>query len=1287
MSALHSPVRFTLRLFGDFALSRDGQPCELSYNKGRALLAYLAVETARTHSRTDLASIFWPHLEREAALTNLRQVLRDLRRALAPENGEVPPLQVNRDYVRIDPDSLEIDAADFAATCAVCPASHTPTDCTACQVQMESLVGRYRGTFLSEIELRECQEFEAWQQSRREDYHLRALDLLARLLECHERNGALDKALQFALRLIELAPTNEETLRRTMRLLAQNGRHAEAIVRYDACRRVLQDELGMEPAKETSVLAQLIRRGELPLVSDWPANAALPPVTLERHHVTVLYCELMPVDESDPDAAQALLHDPQARCGEILRSHGHLVQIHDNSLLAYFGYPQAREDAAPQAIRAALKITCIAFSRIEVRIGVHTGWTIGRKDTQVADSVGTLSALAIRLGQSRGPGDVTISTATQHLVAGHFDHTCLGQLFAPGMTQAPVAFRVTGENGAKSRIEAAARLAPLSPLVGRESEVAALSAAWRDACSGMRHIVLLRGEAGIGKSRLVQALKDSWHGQTHAVQELHCSSEHTLSPFHPLAELLESSLGFAPNDTPTERFDKLATYSEIRHAKTSVEALPLLARVLALPLRAPYREPLSPPHRQREMTLQLLLDYVYELALRQPLLLVIEDLHWADASTLELLDRFVALKRAVPLLAIFTARPEFHFLWRESHVRTLNLNPLDDDETAALIVTVTPTVPRDVVHSIVERADGIPLFIEELARSVAGGEHAGIPETLHDLFAARLDALGVAKGVAQAAATIGREFDVALLQRISRLDIATLIRTLHQLKEAGLLLGNQKSGFRFKHALMHDAAYGSQTRSEREMTHLRIAVALKLNEKDERPEILAQHWAAGGETHEAITCWIEAGRRASSDSASSEAVSHFKSGLVLLETLPSGMEKPRLERALQIDLGTAAFAAQGYASTEGARAFERVMDLYSHDTDADLFPAAWGLWAGASSRAGYEHAHKLAHRLPKLAGGEAAYEQQGYFAVGNTLYWQGEFVTARKNIERALRLYHPSHHERHVTAFGEDGGVTAGSYHSWILWFLGFPDQAQLASTQALALARQFGHPYSLAYALTFAAILRCRLRHPKEAADLAQETLELADRHSFPLWEIGANISRGWELSMQHHNKGAETLRQCVEATRATMGGVTLMVLGSLAEAEVTLCHYEQALEAIAEAFEVGKTIGDCHAVAELFRLKGEALLNREGADVVEAEACFTEALSLSRKQRAKSLELRVTTSLARLWRQQDKHDNARRILEGCIAWFSEGFETPDLQDARELLDTYLSLEAQKPLGKVRPV
>ncbi|MRR50601.1 MAG: hypothetical protein EG825_06750 [Rhodocyclaceae bacterium] len=1270
MTTVPPPIRPTLQLLGGFSLSRDGQPRQLAYGKGRALLAYLAVEAGQAHSRSNLASMFWPSLGREAALTNLRQVLRDLRQSLAWQGEDKLPLEIGREYIRIDPDGLEVDVAEFAATVPECPTSRTLTNCAACLEQMEALAGRYRGPFLANIALQECLKFDDWLQRRREDYHQCALNLLTRLLECHERSHSHEKALPFALRFLELAPTNEEGLRRAMRLLAQNQRHADALARYEACRQLLKDDFGIEPARETISLAQRIHRGDLPLASNKPINTPLPPVTLERRQVTVLYCELTPSNESDPDAARTLLHDPQVRCAKTLRNLGHLVQTNDCSMLAYFGYPRAREDAARQAVAAALALARNIFAGVEVRVGVHTGWTIASSNARLPDTVGAISALAIRLGQSSDPGEVRISAAAKNLVTGYFYCANVGRLPATGMTQLPEVFHVLRESGVRSRIDASAIRAPLSPLIGRDDEAAIISTAWRNACGGAKHIMVLRGEAGIGKSRLVKTLKDKLLGQPHAVRELRCSPEHSLSPFRPLVELLESTLGFQSDESPLTKFDKLATYAEIHYEGICADAVPLLARILGLQLKAPYREPLSKPAHQREMTIQLLLDHVFALAATQPLLLVVEDLHWADPSTIELLDRFVALKRTAPLLAIFTARPEFQSSWRESLVHTLNLNPLDVHQTRALIATVAPEIGPAETNRIIERADGVPLFIEELARIVGTGKESAIPETLHDLLAERLDALGVAKSVVQAAATIGRKFDFALLQRISRLDTTTLTRSLHQLKDSGLLQRSKGNCFQFKHALMCDAAYESQTRAEREAMHLRIAIALKSGGIDLQPEILARHWAAGGEIQEAITCWVEAGKLASRNSASSEAVSHFKSGLALLSALATGTEKPLLEIELQIDLGTAFFAAQGYASAEGVRAYERAFHLYGQTPSADRFPVAWGLWAGASSRAGYEHARKLARQLLKMADGNAVHEQQGQFAIGNTLFWQGEFIPARKHIEGALELYHPSNHERHITAFGEDGGVTAHSYLSWILWFLGFPDQAQRASTQALELARQIDHPFSLAYALTFAALLRCRLRQPEEARALAEETLALAKRHDFPLWQIGANLSSGWALAMQSRNEGAEIVRQCAESTRAAMGGVRLIALVPLAEAKVILGLNTQALEVIAEAFEVSETNGDCHAAAELFRLKGEALLALSETNAIEAEHCFSEALSRSRKQRAKSMELRSSISLARLWQEQNKHADAKQLLEGCFNWFAEGFETPDLRDAKELLD-----------------
>lgn len=1263
-----------LRLLGGFALDRDARLCKLASEKGRALLAYLAMEPGRAHPRAFLATMLWPNLAREAALANLRLVLHNLRQVLNSANPAMPPLQVERDTVRLDSKAgLEIDAAEFSCFTPACQETPCPALCIPCIAHMEILAGRYAGEFMAGFSLPECPDFEEWLQVKREALHLRALVLLARLSDCHERAGDHAKALPFALRFLDIEPWNEEGLRRAMRLYSLSGQRATALAQYEACCQTLQRELGVMPSEETRALAERIRQGELSPSTrrrgDTPAATALPLPIAERRQVTVLYCELAAVGMDDPDEALAQLRAPQARCNEIIHSYsGHLVQIRGGSLLAYFGYPQASENAARLAVQAALAVTRASISGIELRAAVHTGVVISG-NLQVPDAIGATSGLTIRLRQLADCGEVVISGATQRLVAGYFECSSLGLRQLPGTPRPLGVFRVVGESGAGNRLEAAASL---TPLVGRKEEIEALLALWQDARLGKRRAVMLRGEAGIGKSRLVFTLKEALCEQACLVRELRCFPEHSQSPFYPLTALFGSMLAFSPEDTPEARFDKLAEYVET-HYTADQDAVPLLARMLSLPVRAPYRESASSPQQQREKLRSILLDRLYSLAAQQPILLVVEDLHWADPSTLELLKLFIDQEREAPMLTVLTARLEFHPPWHEGLADTLTLHALGDAEAAELIAAVAPDITPFTIHRIVERSDGIPLFAEELARAVAINDQSAIPSTLQDLLAARLDGMGEAKIVAQTASAIGREFSFDLLQRISDLDQGTLAQLLNRLTDSGLLQGKVQSTFHFRHALIRDAAYQSQTRSEREATHRRIALALKAASVDARPELLAQHWAAGGEIGKAVACWIEAGKLAGRHSASQEAVMHFRSGLSLIGTLPDDPERTRMELDLQIGLGAAACAAQGYASAEGADAYARAMALCSrHESGPDMFRAVWGLWASASSRTGYAHALELAQQLLRMANqsGNPVQDQQGHFAIGDTLYWQGAFTAAREHLERVRMLYQTAHHGNHIAEFGEDAGVTSGAYLSWVLWFLGYPDQARLASEQTLALARQLGHPYSLAYALTFATILHCRLRQPGEVLALAQETLSLANEHGFPLWQIGATLSRGWALAMQNHREGVETLRQCVDATRTAMGGVTLVVLEPLVDAYVVLGLFDDALSVNGEAFSVVEALGDHHVEAELHRLKGESLLGLANADETIAEACFHQALTISRRQQAKSLELRAATSMARLWQRQDKRDDARRLIQEAFHWFTEGFDTPDLQNARELLD-----------------
>lgn len=1218
--------------------------------------------------------MFWPDMARETALANLRQVLHDLRHALKPAAGEVPLLAVGRDSIRLDPAAqLGLDTEEFSAPATACPATPCAAYCTPCLAHMETLVGSYGGAFMAGFSLAGCPDFEEWLQVRRESLHLRVLLLLTRLADCHGQAGAYAKALPFAQRFLELEPWNEEGLRRTMRLFALNGQSALALASYEKCCLTLQRELGVLPSAETRHLADRIRDAELSPTTRRKGDAPESLLAVaERRQVTVLYCELVPVEFEDPDTGLVRLREPLARASEIIGGRsGYLVQAYGGSLLAYFGYPKADENAARHAVQAALTLTHVELDehKFGLRVGIHSGVVISSDEPPLPDAVGTTSRVAIRLQQLAQPGQVVISNATHHLVSGYFEVTSIGSSRLPDVGQPVAAFRVDGSSGARDRLEATTRLAPL---IGRDGELAALLEQWQAACAGSQRIVLVRGEAGIGKSRLLLALKDALSHQRCTIRELRCYAEHSQSPFHPLIGLFEQILGFTPIDTPEARLKILSAFVEENYAGVDAETVPLLAKLLSLPLRAPYREPASSPQLQREKTLTIILDRLYALAAQKPVLLLVEDLHWIDPSTLELLQRFSMQERPGTLLAVFTARPTFQPSWHQQPAQTLALAPLDDDDTATLIRAIAHGIESENVRSIVERADGIPLFAEELAGALATGDASAIPATLQDLLAARIDSMGSAKFLAQTAATIGREFSLDLLRKIARGDNASLMPALRRLLDSGLLHAEGTTHFYFKHSLLRDAAYRSQTRPEREAAHRRIAAALVASGTNIRPELLARHWSEGGEPRKAIACWMEAGKLASRHSACQEALMHFRSGLSLIEALPEGAERERLEIESQIGLGAAACAVHGYASAEGSAAYARALELCGrHNGAPETFPAIWGLWASASSRVGYAGALELAQRLLGMAlrSGDLTLEQQGHFAIGNTLFWQGNFHGAREHLERVRMTYQPDHHDRHVAQFGEDAGVTAGAYLSWVLWFLGFPDQARRISEQTLALARQLDHPFSLAYALTFASILNCRLRRPEEASALAQETLSLSDSHGFPLWQIGATLSRGWALAMQKRRQGVKSLSNCVDGTRAAMGGVTLVVLEPLLDSHVALGDFATALQVCDEAIAVGDALDDHHVEAELHRLRGEALLGLADTNAVEAAECFNRALDISRRQQAKSLELRATASMARLLAKQRKPAVAQRMLEQMLNRFTEGSTSPDLRNGRKML------------------
>lgn len=1257
-------------LLGGFEVSLDGHPVTgITYKRMRALLAYLAVERERDHKREVLAELLWASQSPEVARNNLRRALLNLRRALEAPTG-IEMFSADKHTIRFIPNGY-IDVLEFSVRMP-----DSPEQCAAGEADEEKILAHYRGEFLAGFSLPDCPDFEEWLQIQRETLHRKALSLLESLTNRYWQEGNLGHAIQSALRHAELEPWDENTLRRVMRLYALNGQNSAAIAQYEACCRRLKKELDTSPGEETRQLAESIRRGIF--LAAKPEHIAQPVVShklrAECRQATVLYCELSAAVD-DPDEEMELLRAPLARCAEIIQKFaGHIVQAHGGGLLSYFGYPEADEHAARNAVQAALSVVREAVKGIEIRAGIHVGLIISSGNTSMPDATGKTSKLAIQIRAFASPGEVAISRETHSLVAGYFDCLSLGVQSFPGFAQAIEIFGVAKESGARTRLDAATQL---TPWVGRKSEIATLLAYWEKASRGTRQIVIVKGEAGIGKSRLLHALKQHLADRILAIRELRCFPEYSQSPFHPLIAMIEAVSGFAREDAPEVKSGKLAAYLETNYPAMAQEAIPLLALLLSLPPTDRHPRPSLPPQQQKTRMLALFLEFLQALAAKQPTLLIFEDLHWIDPSTLEMLNLFVGKKESWPILVLLTARPEFDPPWSEALEIPLSLAPLDESEMAELVSSIRPDIPAATLRQIVERADGVPLFAEEIAKLATLDNQAAIPATLRDLLASRMDQLGAAKTTAQLAATIGREFDLNLLGKVAPDSAATLAHTLHALEEAGLVLPLNETARQFKHALIQEAAYQSLTKAVRQAVHVRIAQTL-LNDFPDvaatQPEVIAQHFNAGGDARLAIEYWLKAVQRTVFHSANAEAVEYLQAALLALDNLPTDIEKDRLEFTLQFRFGYALQTARSFGSHAALQAFHRAVELSRKVGNMPgLFQALDGLCYGVSSHIASDNTAGLAIARQMLdiaqQSGDPHLLQQAHFALGHLLFWIGDFAAARHHHERSSALDELIPPEQRRDSTDRICGLSSRIYLPCLLWLQGFPEQAQAANQLALEQARQSAHPHTLAFALYFAATLQCWLDKPDAVRVLAEEGFNLCQKNNLVLWQASSVMQQGWASARQGNTDGIQQIRQCIGQMRAIMGGVIIYYNVPLAAVLVQHELAAEALDVLDETLTEGERKNDHHFEAELHRLKGEALMQL--ARYAEAQACFSRALEVSRKQGAKSLELRAATSMARLSQRQGRQQDVQRVLQEIYAGFHEGFDTPDLQEAAGLLRT----------------
>jgi predicted ATPase/class 3 adenylate cyclase len=1133
-----------------------------------------------------------------------------------------------------------------------------------------------------------------------------------------------------------------DVLAQVIVLLQRQGR-----VSYRALQRQFAlDEAYLEDLKTELIEAQRLAVDENGRVLVWTGEAVttptpppLPPHALqsalqaippppvapslpgaERRQLTVLFCDLVDstvlASQLDPEELREVVRAYQETCAKVIaRFEGYIAQYLGDGLLVYFGYPLAHEDDAQRAVRAGLgmieamsqlnlRLTQERGVSLAVRLGIHTGLVVvgemGGGTRQEHLALGETPNLAARLQGIAVPNTLVISAATFQLLGGFFACQPLGTPPLKGLAQPLAVYRVLYERMARSRLEAAGRTG-WTPLVGREQEIGVLLERWAQVKDGLGQVVLLSGEAGIGKSRLVQVLTEQVAAEPQTwLTPCQCSPYYQHTALYPLIDLLERVvLRFAREESPEQKLHKLEGFV-VQYGLPLAETVPLLATLLSLPLTADYAPLTMSPEQQKQKTLHAFLTTLLRIAAQQPVLFVMEDLHWVDPSTLEFLTLLVDQGPTARILALFTCRPDFSPPWTgRSHLTQVTLNRLPRRQAAELTGRVAQgkALPPEVIEQVVAKTDGVPLFVEELTKMVLESgllqEREGryeltgplpplaIPTTLHDSLIARLDRLTAVKALAQLGATLGREFSYALLCAVAPWDEDILRQGLHQLVAAEFLYQRgvpPQATYTFKHALIQDVAYQSLLRSTRQQYHQRIAQTLELRfpeTAETQPELVAHHYTEAGLSDQAIPYWQRAGQRAIERSAHHEAVGHLSLGIKLLKTLPDTPERIQHELMLCIALGAPLVTTRGFAAPEVGRTYARARELCQHVGETpQLFPVLRGLWRFYQAGGDLRTAHELATQCLSLAQStqDAASLVEAYEVLGITFYHLGEVSAARTYFEHGTALYDPLQHHALAFVYGEDPGVACLSRVAHVLWMLGYPDQALQRNAEALTLASQLAHPFSLAYALIFAAMLHHYRREAQHAQERAQAAMSLSTEHGFPLWLSNGTVLWGWALAAQGQQEhGIPQMLQGL-ATYRSIGARALLpyYLSLLVEAYGQSGQTEEGRRVLAETLALVDTTGAHWGEAELTRMKGELLLRQALSDENQAEVHFHQALAMARGQEAKSLELRAAISLSRLWQWQGKRDDARELLAPIYGWFTEGFDTADLQEAKALLE-----------------
>ena len=1033
-----------------------------------------------------------------------------------------------------------------------------------------------------------------------------------------------------------------------------------------------------------------------------------------------MFCDLVGStdlsSQLDPEDLREVIRSYQQTAAAIIDSYeGHIAQYLGDGLLVYFGWPKAHERDAERAVYTGLELPA-AIDRLNsqlnssynvqlaLRIGIHTGpvvvGEIGSGDRLENLALGETPNIAARLENLASPNAMVISATTAQLVRQSFTLKELGPHPLKGVAKPMPLFAVVSRREPDQEdIPAALRTGSFEVLVGRDEEIGLLRRRWEQSKDGLGQVVWLSGEAGIGKSGLVEGLKRHVQHEHQTRLTLRCSPYHTNSVLHPLIDYVQHLLGWQSHDSLATKRAKLEQTID-RASLAREETVPLLANLLSLPLPEDSYPALNlSPQQQRQHTQELLVTWLFEPSKDQPVLAVWEDLHWADPSTLDTLALCLNQAPTASIMHVLTFRPEFEPPWpMRSHITPIVLSRLERQQVQTLIAQCAQgkSLPSEVINHIVTKTDGVPLFVEELTKMILESDlvredidhyqltgqlqDLSIPDTLQGSLMARLDQLNTAKEVAQLGAILGRDFSYEMLQAISPQDTMTLQASLERLVDAELLYQRGRppqARYLFKHALIQDVAYTSLLRSARQDLHLRVAQLLETQFPDivdSQPEQLAHHYTEGNQPIQAVINWRRAGERAAQRSAHHEAIAHLNQGLSVLTQHDETKHQAEQELMLLVALGNSLYSVKGFADPEVERIYTHARTLCQQVGDTpQLFPVLRGLILFYVNRGQLYIAEELAAQLLDLANRQPDTGPQmlGHYSLGMTSFFRGDMKPATYHFMQVSATYQPEFHGHLRYTYGIDLDVAARSFNALSLWMLGNPDQALQQGQLAVTRAQALDHPFSLVTAHIWLAWLHQFRREATAARDQAVAGSTIASEHGFTLYAALGRVLQGWALmALDQPTTGMGMLMEnmvAIVATGTEVGHAYCNVL--IAEASRHNNLTTDGLTAATRALhlETNLTGNWCHA--EAYRLHGELLLQQDPSHVQSATESLLKALELARSRQAISLELRSAISLSRLWQSQGQDTEAREVLTESYRHFTEGFDTPDLQEASTLL------------------